>query len=423
MKILKLEAENFKRLKAVEIAPQGNVVQITGANASGKTSTLDSIWAALAGLSVVPPKPIRKGETQAKIRIDLGELIVTRLFKEGKPSTITVENAEGTKVSSPQTLLDGLMGQLSFDPLAFSRMTAKEQFNTLRRFVPDIDFDQIEADNKADYDKRTAINRKAKEAKTLAETIVVPPTFPKERIDTKKLLDELQKAANHNADIEIRKSNRKKLRLDIESKRKEIIELQEKLNSLTEFCDANQKKLDFSPLLNEPIDISALRQRVDQAEQTNKLIALLEEKEEHLQAAKELEKESDNLTKVMQKRDSDKLEAIKKAKLPVKSLGFGEGEILMNGLPFCQASDAEQLRASVAIAMAFNPKLRVIRIRDGSLLDENSLALVSEMADKNDCQVWIESVDTTGKVGIYLEEGLVKSVNGKETDLVEDDFI
>jgi hypothetical protein len=32
------------------------------------------------------------------------------------------------------------------------------------------------------------------------------------------------------------------------------------------------------------------------------------------------------------------------------------------------------------------------------------------MAEEKDFQVWIESVDTSGKVGIFMEEGEVKAV-------------
>ena len=37
-KIIKLQAENVKRLKAIEITPAGNTVIITGKNAQGKSS-------------------------------------------------------------------------------------------------------------------------------------------------------------------------------------------------------------------------------------------------------------------------------------------------------------------------------------------------------------------------------------------------
>ena len=63
LKIVKLEAENFKRLRAVSITPEGNVIEITGRNEQGKTSILDLIWAVLGGSEAVKdtPQPIRQG--------------------------------------------------------------------------------------------------------------------------------------------------------------------------------------------------------------------------------------------------------------------------------------------------------------------------------------------------------------------------
>jgi len=116
----------------------------------------------------------------------------------------------------------------------------------------------------------------------------------------------------------------------------------------------------------------------------------------------------------MEKRKADRAAAIAKAKLPVEGLGFGEGVVLFNGLPLEQASDAEQLRVSVAIAMAGNSKLRVIRVRDGSLLDESGMKLLAELADANDMQVWVERVDTTGKVGFVIEDGRLRDAPAEE---------
>ena len=107
----------------------------------------------------------------------------------------------------------------------------------------------------------------------------------------------------------------------------------------------------------------------------------------------------------MARRDAEKLTAIEKAKLPVESLSFGDGIVLLNGVPFEQASDAEQLRASCALAMAGNSTLRVLRVRDGSLLDQESLELLAKMADEKDYQVWIERVTSGEKVGFEIRDG------------------
>ena len=62
--------------------------------------------------------------------------------------------------------------------------------------------------------------------------------------------------------------------------------------------------------------------------------------------------------------------------------------------------------------MAMNPKLRVIIIVDGSLLDSENFKVIENMANDNDFQVWIEKVDDTGKIGIYIEDGEIKVLEG-----------
>src|SRR5690349_13433893 len=121
MKIVRLAAENFKRLRAVEITPEGNIIEIRGPNAAGKSSVLDAIWCALGGASVLPAKPIRRGAETARIELDIGDYIVTRRFTPAG-SRLIVEAKSGARLREPQRILDELIGAISFDPLAFARM-------------------------------------------------------------------------------------------------------------------------------------------------------------------------------------------------------------------------------------------------------------------------------------------------------------
>ena len=56
-------------------------------------------------------------------------------------------------------------------------------------------------------------------------------------------------------------------------------------------------------------------------------------------------------------------------------------------------------------SLALNPKLRVIRIEDGSLLDEKNLKLIHELAVEHDYQVWVERIQGAGEGGILIEDG------------------
>jgi len=75
-------------------------------------------------------------------------------------------------------------------------MDARQQFNTLRTFVPGIDFDAIDAANRGDYDRRAALNRKAKEARAAAASIKIDASLPAEPIDAGALVDKLDAAGN-----------------------------------------------------------------------------------------------------------------------------------------------------------------------------------------------------------------------------------
>lgn len=427
MKILKLSAENVKKLVAVEITPSGETVIIAGKNGAGKTSVLDSIWWALAGTSNIQAQPIRKGETKARIRLDMGELIVERKFTEAG-STLIVENAEGARFPSPQKMLDALLGELSFDPLAFSRMDPRKQFDELRRVSElDVDIDALDLLNKGDYGKRTDINRDAKAKRAQADGIAAPAGEIAQPIDESALVAELQKAGEVNTEIETRKARRvaaqeqanakKQAGVDARNRaaklREEAAEFDKVASMVLAEAAEIEKKIDGAEPLPAAIDVTALRQQIDTARETNiKITASIQARDRKAAAiseAKALEAKAAELTAGMEAREKVKADAIAKAKLPVDGLGFGAGIVTYGGIPFDQASSAEQLRVSLAIAMAANPKLRVIRIQDGSLLDDESMLAIAEAAKANDYQIWIERVDTTGKVGIIIEDGMVKT--------------
>ena len=159
----------------------------------------------------------------------------------------------------------------------------------------------------------------------------------------------------------------------------------------------------------EPLDTAELSQQLSAARETNAIAqkqkeraTLIEKADGHLNA-------SNALSAAMEAREQHKNAAIANAKFPVEGLGLGKEEVLIDGFPFAQAAANKKIRTSVALAMAFNPKIRVIRITDGSLLDSDAMKAVTELAETRDYQVWIERVADDAKVGIVIEDGHVKA--------------
>lgn len=418
MKILELRAENFKRLKVVEIRPDGNLVQVTGRNGAGKTSVLDAIWVALAGMSVAPPRPVRKGCEVATIRLDLGELKIVRTFtarEDGEVTTnLKVENADGTKLPSPQSVLNAIAGRLTFDPLAFVRMPDGDQIDALKGFVPGVDFVLIEAANRGDFEERTVLNRRAKDLRAQAAGIKLPAGPVPTRVDIAGLEKTLGDAADHNSLLERRKAKRDSAVSAIEGHRSAALRLRQEAGQHAADADELQAQLDGAEALPAPIDTEEVRAQLAAGREANQTLDLAEQRRKIELVADEAEQNAKALTKAMDDREAAKEAAIQAAEMPIKGLGFGDGFVTLNGQPFSQASDAEQLRASIAICAAMSPELRIARVRDGSLLDDNGIAALGRFAEEHDLQVWIERVDSSGKVGFVLEDGHLKGDEPEE---------
>lgn len=400
MKIISLRAENVKRLKAIEITPDGNVVVIAGRNAQGKSSVLDAIWMALAGAAGAKDtsKPIRNGQDKASVQLDLGELVVTRSWTKAGTS-LHVAAKDGARYPTPQTVLDGLIGKLAFDPLAFAEQDPKRQLEMLLDVI-DLSFNPAELAEKRQsvYDKRTEVNR---EVRRLEGAIGSVPAFPDDTPDEEVTATALTEQVVAASEVEQRRARLKEQGIEANETAKRLkreLAVAEKLvGELSEQWKA----------LPDPVDVDGLRGQLAQVDATN----------EHVRARKQrasleiqldaVQKASAKLTVELEKIDQQKADAIAKAVMPLDGLGFDEDGVLYQGVPFSQASSAERLRVGIAMAMALNPKIRVIRITDGSLLDSENLALIEEMAGEHDFQVWIEKVDESGSVGVVIEDGMV----------------
>jgi hypothetical protein len=288
----------------------------------------------------------------------------------------------------------------------------------------------------ADFAKRTDVNRRAKEEATLAATISIPDTTPAEKIDEAALVQEIASVGEFNAQIALRADRRNQVSsaaerslADADDARSRAANLRAEADKLDAEAEQHaataadmQQRLAAAPPLEIKKDAAEVTKRLEDAKRVNAQVDAAAKRQAHLDAAKAFEAKAAELTQAIADREAAKQKAISEAKLPIEGLTFGDGQILLDNNPFDQASDAQKLRTSVAIGMANNPRLHVMRVRDGSLLDEDALKILGEMAAAADFQVWLEAVDSTGKVGIVIEDGAVKSTpesRGDQPDLLD----
>lgn len=406
MRVIELTAENFKRLVAVDITPAKHVQVVAGRNAQGKTSVLDAIWHALGGgdASRATKRPIRDGEDEAEVTVDLGDLIVTRKWsRDTGKSTLRVESADGARYKAPQQVLDSLLGRLSFDPLDFAHQSAREQRDTLLSLV-DLPFspEQLERERLGVFERRTEINRKVRDLEGRLRDLPKPdPDLPDEELSVAALIEERDTAVRahetlreyaqraHDAVAELKEAER---RLE-EAK----AEHEEAFAALAAVRDKKLPELD------------ALEKKIADADNINALVRGQRQRVSVKEALRAAQADADEATRDLAQLDVAKRDGLEKAKLPLDGLGFDDEGVTFQGVPFAQASSAEQLRVSMAMAVAMSPEVRVILIRDGSLLDKASMGLIEALAVEKDFQVFIERVDEAEGVGVVIEDGRVKT--------------
>lgn len=419
MKILKLAASNVLRLTAVEITPDGNTVIISGKNAQGKSSVLNSIWLALdyASAHKSITEPLHKGEAEGEVTLDLGEFTVTREFS-GDKTKLKVENRAGARYPSPQAMLDKLIGSLSFDPVAFATMRDEDQLKVLRDLVG-LDFTDLDRQRKEVYEERTLVNRQLKEAEALLADM--PKPEGKAPVDALEISELQQKISEANRKQQERSDLGREIdgvdtrieaaRYNIKMAREEMDRLQQRIDdledNLADFAVQRSSLINRFDAIKVP-NMGSLTEQLAEVERSRVAVQQRESYTKQKARIEALSTEAYALTKQLKFIDDQKDAQLSSCNMPIAGLSFDDSQVLYNGVPFRQASQAEQLRVSMAMAMALNPELRVIRVLDASLLDEDNMAIIKEMAAEHDFQVWLEVVQNEPGMGVFIEDGKVK---------------
>lgn len=397
-KILGMSIKNFKRVKVFEVSldPDGHLVKIAGRNAQGKSSVLDAITAALGGVDKkTTPRPIRDGEDYAEIVLETEELVVERRFTANDKTNLVVRNHDGTRFPAPQQKLDDLLGKLSLDPLAFIQLDARKQREALLDLVK-LPFDpkEMEAERKALYDERTEIGRTVK----TAGEAPVDEDLPEVEQTAGELITQIRDAQEHNRNRVNAWDSMARLGDQITALESQLAEARQNLEQWNGYYNS----------LGDARPVEELEQQLANVEESNAAIRSNNEARAKAEYRAELEDKREHLTAQITTLDAQKATALAQTEMPVPGLGFDEDGVTFAGFPLSQASGAEQLKVSLGMAIALNPELRVIRIADGSLLDDENLEMVKEMAAEHDAQVWIELVGDGDGTGLIIEDGEIK---------------
>jgi prefoldin subunit 5 len=341
-------------------------------------------------------------------------------------------------------------------------MPPKQQADTLRQLVG-LDFTDMDAERKAFFVDRTIVNAKVKQLESQKAGIPIHPGVPSKEISVEDLIAESNRRKKVNDDNAQARRNLEELKRSLDQLQQSIAACsttessladglksdlatieknrKERIAQVNAECDRNvevckqrssdalsrtqMEKKRFGDGLAEcknqyaavsiatgklvDLNVDEITDQIASAGTTNRRIRDHHQREELSKQAKAAEKESEALTAKIEAIDAKKSELLYSAPFPVQGLAFTDSGVTYNEIPFSQASSAEQLRVSVAMGLAMNPKLRVMLIRDGSLLDDEGMKMLAKFAEENNAQIWIERVADKGGVGVVIEDGQIEA--------------
>jgi DNA repair exonuclease SbcCD ATPase subunit len=427
--IIRLEAENVKRLRAVRIDPEGNLVIVSGRNGAGKSTTLDCIEMLFGGADAIPEAPIRDGARRAKIVGTLEGLTIERTFSAAG-SKLRVLDANGAPQKSPQGILNQLFSKLTFDPLEFSRMKPPQQAKVLRELLG-LDFSELDSTRSALFAERSETNRDVKRLEGQLSgmpEVEVPEPMEQKAVVVGDLIAELDRRAEYNDYVRRLRERRQDAhdnlnatREQIESAEEQIAHLQKYLRDLRGNEEDEKKEVEEATAAFEAAEWAneeEIKRQLATADETNRAI---QEREREIETAKRAREDrakvlkdldtakeaAEQLTSEIRDVDERKARMLAEAQYPVPGLGLDETGVTFEGLPFSQACTSAKIRTSIAIGAALNPKLRVLLVRSGNDLDADTLREVAKMAEEMDMQLWVEKIDSCGLPAVVIEDGAV----------------
>jgi len=390
MQIENVKIQNFKGIESLGVELGGRSVYVVGGNAAGKTSFISAIFLALTGKDM-PPSPIKGNALTGKIEVELDGYAVELSFKKkGKKIEKTLalySTDDGEKLDSPRARLDAIIGNLEFNPFEFMRMQPTPQLNYFCKVfgikgITALNDDIKEINEVATFDK--------KRLNSLQDQCDVydPELAKKEPVDLSTLSTQYQEAVNHNAKIEKFEgtvSDLKAQKLVLET------ELAETIEKITK-GDAWLSK-------QSRTDTDAIKTQLDTANDSTAAIATAKQQ-------KKLHDEVDQIEKTLEQLKEDKLNKQITKKLLIseyteKIKGFSYDDelgFMLDGLPFHidQNNTAAQIVAGLKLGAGLLGDVKIARF-EGSLLDQESLDAVSEFAEAEGLQLFVELVDRNEK--------------------------
>jgi len=422
IKIVSLELENVKRVRAVALSPAATGLTVIGGdNRQGKTSILDGICYALGGERYRPTNLQREdGQATARIEVTLSNGL--KVERKGKNAALTVTDTTGTRQG--QRLLDTFIEELALDLPKFLRASGKEKALTLLRILGIEDqLAALDREEKAAYDERTAQGRIADQKAKYAAEMPEHHDAPEALVSASELMAEVQAVAARNAERTAARNAIAEKRTARDRTAGQVDDLRSKVKRLAnELVEAEQdlakREADLAHLQGVvaaaesgtiPTDESTanIEARMAELEVTNAKVRANLDKRKAQEDAKAAAEEVAALTAKVEDVRARRMALLAGADMPLPGLNVFDGELVLSGKAWDCMSSAEQVRAGVAIVRCLKPECGFVLLDGMETFDGAQLAEFGAWLVAEGLQGIATRVSKGGECSIIIEDGLV----------------
>lgn len=407
IKIAKLEIENVKRVKAVQIEPTANgLTVIAGRNDQGKTSVLDSITWALGGNRLKPSNAHREGSVlPPNIKIEMSNGLVAE--RSGKNGDLKVIDPSGNK--GGQALLDTFVEELAINLPKFIESSSKEKTKTLLNIIG-VGEELFELDKREEklVAERHEIGVLKRQKEHHANELVRYENVPDDLISASDLIKQQQDILQRNAE-----KDRKRKNLDfLESENKRLQEIirdyneQLKVNE-SDLVDARKTALDLHDESTEELE-----RNISNIDEINiKIRANLDKEKAEDEAQQYTHQYEEKDLAILQVR-KERLKLLEGANLPLPGLSVEDNELTYKGKKWDSMSGSQQLKVATAIVRKLKPECGFVLIDKLEQMDVQTMNEFGEWLVQENLQAIATRV-SSGEEGnfIIIEDGYVKGQN------------
>jgi hypothetical protein len=425
VRITGLEIENVKRVQAVHMEPaETGLTVIGGDNRQGKTSVLDAIMAALGGEKFAPSDAVRRGADKGQVTVMLSNgLVVNRSFT-GKGSYLKVSDPAGGK--GGQMLLNEFVSEFALSLGKFLQASDKEKTKTLLQIIG-VDLTPYEEKHKGLYQQREGVGRLRDRAKGHAESMPYNEAVGAEILTPSDIMAELeQKVAKNAKNREIRtqaeafRANLARQEGRVKDAAEAVADLEKRLVVAREELETREAERlrmrnELGAAMNaaaavQDEDVTAIKTRLAQIEDTNAEVRKNLEREKALAEAEGYAEEYRALSRQIEVNQEEMRDLLDGATMPLPGLSVEGGVLTFGSSAWDCMSGADQLRVATAIVRKLNPACGFVLIDKVEQMDLATLREFGAWLQAEGLQAITTRVSRGDECSIIIEAGQVAEV-------------